>query len=147
MSEFATENSEKRPEATVSFMTATIEASFLLRQLAEPRRADDTVKAMIRRVSRLIGLPQSRTEDLWRQEARLVRAEEMDAIRTAARVRQEEEAAREEFRDFSKFVARLEALEARLSVGSSDPDFHRDQADAMVQARGPSDRSLAGGGE
>src|SRR4051812_33292346 len=87
--ETPTEDSGKPPEqAEPKSMSAVAEASILLRRIAEPRRADDSIKTLIvraaRRVSKFFPISPSRAEDIWRREARLIRAEEMDAIRKAA---------------------------------------------------------------
>jgi hypothetical protein len=60
------------------------EAQILVRRCAEPRRADEGVKRSIRRVSRLLELPFSRTWDLWYGNAKRVDAGEMDRLRRVA---------------------------------------------------------------
>lgn len=139
MSEFFTERKEK---CGVFFMTAVAEASSLLRAIAEPRPIGDSVKAAINRAARAAGLSASRTEDIWRQEAKAIRAEEMDAIRLAAARRAAGDAkmleeARAEYR---RLKARLASLEQAYRI--SDPDFHRDQIDALVGPTVAPDRPL-----
>lgn len=116
MSEFPTENSEFYPEKLETFdMTAVAEAASLLRSVAEPRPVGDTVKAAInraaKRVSKYMREPMrpSRAEDIWREEARMVRAEELDAIRRAAEAQLTQEA-RREFTQLDARIARLEAI-------------------------------------
>jgi hypothetical protein len=60
------------------------EAQLLVRRSAEPRPAGDHVKAAIRRASRLLDMPFSRTRDIWYANARRVDADEMDRLRRAA---------------------------------------------------------------
>lgn len=131
MSEIPTERSEHRPEKSeVLLMSAVAEAAHLLRQIAEPRPVGDSIKAAISRAARRVSkhLPQPmhyrRAEDLWRKEARAVRAEEMDAIRRAAKADRLVEEARSELSEIDARIARLEALLVQ------DEDFHRDQVDA-----------------
>jgi len=142
MSEFPSENQENRTECGVVFMSAVAEASHLLRRVAEPRPIGDSVKQAIARAARRCGLSFTRTEDLWRQEARRVDAEEMDRIRRAANKHNaaQEAKARDEL---SELRDRLARLEARLL--STDEDFHRPDVDALgelVRRSGGMDRAL-----
>lgn len=136
MSEFRPEKSENHPERAVLLMSAVCEASDLLRALAAPCPPGDSVKAGInraaRRVSRFLMRPMSpgRAEDIWRREARSIRAEEMDALRAAAR---REKAFNDEAAAVEARLARVEA--ALLAI---DPDFHRDAIDALRRAGRPS---------
>lgn len=138
MSEFHPEKPEKRPENEVLLMSAVAEASSLLRQAAEPRPGGELVKATIARVARYVSrhLPQpmspGRAEDIWRQEARMIRAEEMDAIRAAADARRLREA-RDEFRELN---ARIAQIEATLLLSHPDADGAEDDA-LRAMARGP----------
>lgn len=91
MSEKNTGNPVNRTECGEVLMLGEVaEASALLQVIAEDRPPGDySVKGAInraaRRVSRFLprgkSLSVSRTEDLWRQEAKAVRSWEMDAIR------------------------------------------------------------------
>jgi hypothetical protein len=60
------------------------EAQVLVRRCAEPRPAGDQVKAAVRRASRRLGIPFSRTRDIWYGDARRIDAEEMDRLRQGA---------------------------------------------------------------
>jgi hypothetical protein len=60
------------------------EAQTLVRRCAEPRPAGDQVKAAIRRASRRLEIPFSRTRDIWYGDARRIDAEEMDRLRHGA---------------------------------------------------------------
>lgn len=122
----------------VVFMSAVAEAAHLLKLAAEPRPVGDTVKQAInraaRRVSRFLREPMhaGRAEDIWRARARLIRAEEMDALRKAAQQDRLAQEARNEFAELTARIARLEAL-ALLQR----PDLDSAEADALrAMARG-----------
>jgi len=131
-----TEKTEREP------MSSIAEASILLRQVAEPRPVGDTVKAAItrasRRVSRFLMQPMTsgRAEDIWRRQARLIRAEEMDAIRKAAGTDREVQEAKNVLAEIDARIARLEALLIQ------DADFHSDQVAQARKALGNMDRPL-----
>lgn len=74
MSEIPSERSEMSPSA---------EASELLRRLAEPAPAGVHIEALIRRVSRRVGIGFSRAKSIWYGEARRIDSEEMDRLRKA----------------------------------------------------------------
>lgn len=111
-------------------MSAVAEASTLLRQVAEPRPVGDTVKQAInraaRRVSKFNPMSAGRCEDIWRQEARAIRAEEMDAIRAAAR--------RRDARETAETVSRLRSLHA--AYAETDPDLFGPQMEAIERFLG-----------
>lgn len=145
MSEFPTENSEFHPEKLEpSDMTAVAEAASLLRSVAEPRPVGDTVKAAINRAARRVSkhlrepMRASRAEDIWRGEARMIRAEEIDAIRKAADARLLREV-RLEFTQLDARLARLEALMVQ------DAEFHSPESDAL-HAMGRRSSDAVGGG-
>lgn len=137
---------EKFTENEVFLMSAVAEASALLRSLADPRPAGDSVKSAISRAAKRVArfVPPhwahrwhaGRAEDIWRQEARGIWAEEMDAIRRAADARAAE-GARDEFKEISDRIARLEA-----AMGVSDEEFHSDQGHAWRASIGRSDRTV-----
>lgn len=122
------ENSSKK--SGTDRVSAVAEASFRLRRLAEPYPAGDRVKAAIQRAAKRAGLPIQRTENLWYGEARLVRAEEMDAIRQADEARlAKEENAREQAQQLGALFA---SVAARL--WETDADGNRDDIAALVKA-------------
>lgn len=129
------EKSDKPTENTVLLMTAVCEASDLMRQLAEPCPAGDSVKAAINRAAHRVSkflpwqMKPGRAEDIWRKEARAIRAEEMDALRAAAK---REKALVDETSVLEARLARVEA--ALLSI---DADFHSDAVDALRRASRP----------
>ncbi len=124
-------------------MSAVAEASTLLRDIAEPRPVGDSVKLAIGRSARRVSLflPQpmafGRAEDIWRREARAIRAEEMDAIRKAAKA---DRLAQEAKNEFTELKARIARLEAALRI--QDEDFHSPSLDALGRVAGETDRTL-----
>lgn len=106
-------------------MSAVAEAASLLRQVAEPRPVGDTVKAAINRAARRVAIRPSRVEDIWREEAKAIRAEEMDAIRRAAAGRKAEEDAR----DTEAALAGLRAL--YRAYAEADSEFFQPQMVAI----------------
>lgn len=64
--------------------SAIAEALTLVRCCAEPRPAGESVKAAIRRASRRLDFPFTRTKDLWYGDARRIDAREMDRLRQEA---------------------------------------------------------------
>lgn len=124
VSNFSSEKSERCGQ-----MSAPSEASGLVRRVAEPRPVGDSVKAAIRRASRRLGFSPSRTKDLWYSNARRIDAEEMDALRRAARQRREEDNARA---DACLAIERLVALRAALAA--ADENFHRATIAALDDA-------------
>lgn len=148
MSEKHANSSEKFTESSeVLHMSAGAEASSLIGAIAGPC----SVKEAMNRVARLVNreleragakpIKPGRVEDIWRGEARSIRAEEMDALRRA-----HDKALRQEARDEHRtLVARIERLEAALRI--QDEDFFGHQVDALRSARGAVDRSLDRRGE
>ncbi len=111
-------------------VSAVAEAAFRLRRIAEPRPVGDRVKAAIYRAAKRVGRPTQRVEHLWYGEARLVKAEEMDAIRRVDEARlAKEQSAREQAAElgalFSGIAERLRTI---------DPDFHRDDVATFLDA-------------
>ena len=83
------------------------EAQILVRRCAEPRPAGDKVKGAIRRASRRLDIPFSRTRDLWYGDARRIDAEEMDRLRQVA-----------ENAELAQAVAGIEVLRNRMLESS-----------------------------
>lgn len=110
-----------------------------LRELAEPRRGGDLVKAAIGRAARLAGLSYTRAFDVWYDKARRIDAEEAERIANAIQKKRDQEA-RNEFNDLR---TRLLKLESRLAQTATDicgpaPDFLRKQ----VRGRGGAGRTM-----
>jgi hypothetical protein len=96
-----------------------------LRELIEPRSADEPIKTAIQRAARLSGLSYWRCFDLWYRKARRVEAFEITAIADALERKRELEAKNE----LAQLRLRLSRLEARLL--STDEDFYRPQIDFL----------------
>lgn len=64
--------------------TMQIEASTLIRRVAEPREVGDSVKAAISRAARKLSFGYGRSRDIWYRRARRIDADEMDALRREA---------------------------------------------------------------
>lgn len=111
--------SEKPLEFGVRFMSAIAEASFLIRRIAGPRQADESVKLTMRRTARrLAGWSANRVKDLWYADPRVkVSGDELLQLRAVAR--SNEDKARDEYRELNQRIARLEA---RLLA--TDADFY-----------------------
>lgn len=138
---------EFHPENEECVVSVASEAAERLRFIAEPRPIGDNVKAAINRasarVSRYWPLSPSRAEDIWRKEARVIRAEEMDAIRRACAEREASEA---KAREHARSVGTIFAGVAERLRASSDPEFHREDIAALVDAArllGALDRPVA----
>ena len=100
-------------------MSPQVEASSLMRKIAEPAPAGAHIETLIRAVSRQIGVSFSRGKALWYGEARIVRAEEMDALRAAAK-RKEEVGERALQNEYATLVSRIERLEKALVQRDED---------------------------
>jgi DNA transposition AAA+ family ATPase len=104
-------------------MSAVAEAAALMRRAADPRTF--SVKAAIgsacKRINTCLNamgrkpMHYGRAEDIWRQEARRIEVEEMDAIRAAA---QQEEGMANELQELRSRIARLEKLLSASPAGS-----------------------------
>jgi hypothetical protein len=86
-----------------SYASSIDEAQTLVRRCAEPRPPGDSVKAAVRRASRRLGIPFSRTRDIWYGDARRIDAEEMDRLRQVA-----------EKAELAQAVAGIEVLRNRM---------------------------------
>lgn len=119
--------------------SAVSEASWLLRRIA--RQATDdfvTVKEAINLVHRALskhlpGLKVSRIEDIWRCEARSIRAEELDAIRIEAELeRKARHADAVVKQDIERLEARLLEVENAIGVGDQQAFARSRQMDRAV---------------
>lgn len=106
-------------------MSASLEASELLRSLASPAIPGESVKAVIGRAARRAGLTYGRARRIWYRLA-VVTAEEIDRLRREAAQRRgaEEDAARDEYqaalRRIEDLLARFESLERLTYAVLSD---------------------------
>ena len=91
-----------------SYACSIDEARTLVRRCAEPRPANDSVKAAIRRASQRLEIPFSRTRDIWYGDARRIDAHEMDQLRREA-----------EKVELAQAVAAIEFLKEKLLASPS----------------------------
>jgi hypothetical protein len=92
-----------------SYVSSIEEAQALIRRCAEPRPAGDLVKAAVRRASKRLDIPFSRTRDIWYGDARRIDAEEMDRLRREA-----------EKAELSQAVATMEILGNKIPASASN---------------------------
>lgn len=114
--------------AKANRMSATVEARKLFIDIAGPVHGSGWVSQAIEVVHAATGLPRRRLLGIWGREARRIDAEEMDALRAAAKKQTEEAHA------LIAISARLSALEARLAT--IDSEFHRESIAALGRAAG-----------
>lgn len=140
MSDNSPKYSGKSPKTTaeVFLMNAAVEAHHLVAAIAGPMDLSGRVKAALAAVARKTGIPERRVRAIWHKEARLIRAEEMDTLRRAARAREKAEHDAE-MAEIWAYVARLEE---RLAV--ADADFTGPHREALRSAVAPA-RRLADG--
>lgn len=93
------------------------EIARLLKRLADPVTAGDSVKACIRRASQRAGLPYNQTRKLWYRETRNIPAYMADEIRDRA----------------AKHDRRLQqaAFQTIVALQESDPEYYRQCIEAM----------------
>jgi hypothetical protein len=91
-----------------SYSSSIDEAQTLVRRCAEPRPPGDQVKAAIRRASRRLEIPFSRTRDIWYGDARRIDANEMDRLRHGA-----------EKAELAKAIAAIEFLKSKAVAPAS----------------------------
>ncbi len=106
--------SEKYTEG-VKFMNALAEASFLVRKIAEPAPAGDSVKGAILRAYRRLGTwTHNRVRDVWYGDHRIsVSGDELNQLRALAR--QQTESARDtELEEMRAWMATLQSRLERL---------------------------------
>lgn len=115
-------------EKSVDVVSASVEASRLVRQVAEPRQIGDSVKAAQRRVLHRVNhwckrntLPSwsaHRVKSFWYRDKRAKpRADELTALRALTLKKRDDKAAADELAELRSRVSRLETL---LAV--SDPE-------------------------
>ncbi len=88
------------------------EIARLLRRLADPVVAGESVKACIRRASQRAGLPYNRTRKLWYRETRNIPAFVADELRERA--------------DKHDRKLKHAAFQAIVALQDSDPDYYRE---------------------
>jgi hypothetical protein len=127
-------------------MSAAVEAPILISKLIGLRPIGESQKAAFNRAAREINrlmrggsMSAARLEDIYRGEARRIDADEMDALRAAAK----HPASIEARNELAELRSRLARIEAALSV--QDPQFHSPAIDALRLLdgrRGGVDRAL-----
>ena len=98
-------------------MAVRAEARELVEIIAGPLTMGENVKAALSRVARVTGLGERRVRGIWHNEARSIRADEMDRLRQTVldvRVREHADAA------YAAHLARLSAARAALRIPSQD---------------------------
>jgi Lon protease-like protein len=108
------------------------EAADLLREIAGNRRADESLKALFRRLQRkLADWSDNRIRDVWHRDPRVsVRSVEIEQLRSLAKRRDQDKADGDALDELRQRISRLEALLERI-----DPTFHRPQIDALRSQR------------
>ena len=109
------------------------EASDLLRKAAGNRRADESMKAVFRRVGRqLKGWSDSRIRDVWYRDRRVrIRAEEVEQLKSIAPPEPIETG--DALAELRNRVSRLESLVSRLET--TDEAFHSPELAALRDQR------------
>jgi len=126
---------EKRSECAVS---ALVEAQALVRKVAEPVPAGDSVKAAIGRASRRLKWNFNRTKSLWYADERAkVSGDELTQLRDVAKL--------STTGGGDAVLARLDNLEKMVEsiarVVAQDPDYYGPQLDTLRGALGAYRRS------
>jgi hypothetical protein len=125
--------SEIREIQSEAMSTAVLnEAADLLRALAGNRRADESMKAVLRRVRRkLVDWKPSRVRDIWYRDPRVkLRAGEIEQLRSLVDRKAEDKAAANELAELRSRISRLETLLER-----SDEAFHSETLAALGHQR------------
>ena len=122
--------------------TAQAEARTLVELIAGPLRLGENVKAALARVSMLTGIGDRRIRGIWNNEARAIRAEEMDRLRQVAldaRTREDLDLA------YRAHLARLRACQEaiRFSPSLVDRDAIADRGRLDGGVDRPVDREAA----
>lgn len=119
------------------FMSATAEASQLVKAAAEPYRPGEGVQSAIRRAASRLGWSFGRTRRVWYEEARRIDRDEIERAReVAAKHSRNAELLRREREQARTYLARLEA---RLTA--IDPDFYEREIMAAREMGGTDRRS------
>jgi hypothetical protein len=125
--------SEIRENQSEAMSTASLdEAADQLRELAGNRRADESMKAVLRRVrQRLADWKPSRVRDVWYRDPRVkLRAGEIEQLRSLVDRKAETKAAVDELAELRNRISRLETLLER-----SDPAFHSEAIASLRSQR------------
>lgn len=111
-------------------MSALVEASTIVRQLADPATAGYCVKAAINSAFnrlRKFNWTHNRVRDVWYARSKVsITADELTQLRRAARLAKDEQEAGNEVRELRERLARLESI-----LISADSEFHRETIEAI----------------
>lgn len=127
------------PKAKVLHMSYAAEARELFIEIAGPVHGSAWVKQAVEKVGRLTGLPHRRLRGIWGKEVKRLTAEEIDALRGAARKQE----ARADAQYFETIANRLAAVESRLA--QIDPAFFGEEIRRMGDFTGGIRRVPSGG--
>lgn len=131
--------------AEVFLMNAAVEAHHLFAAIAGPMDLSGRVKAALAAVARKTGIQERRVRAIWHKEARVIRAEEMDTLRRAARAREKAEHDAE-MAELWAHVARLEMIAHKVGrILAGNPHFEDHWADIAGYARLSADRNRGAG--
>jgi len=96
-------------------MSPACEAHRLIATIVGPQEIGGRIKTALGMVARRTGLPERRVRGIWHKEARAIRAEELDALRRAARAEQKAEINAE----IAELRARIACLEGQIAMASA----------------------------
>jgi hypothetical protein len=120
-----------RSSERVVVMSSVVEASRLVRSLAEPYQIGDTIKAQIDRAARKVPFwNYSRVRSAWYADNRMrIDADELTQLRLLV---DNSGRARHDRDEYAELRSRLSRLEAAFAI--SDPKHHRSDIDAYRAA-------------
>lgn len=101
-----------KPRTEDRSMSPVCEAHSLIAEIVGPMEMGGRIKTALGIVARRTGLSERRIRGLWHKEARSIRADELDALRRAARAERKAEIDVE----IAELRARLARLEERFAV-------------------------------
>ena len=137
VSERQSKHAGNRPvKSEIIKMNAAVEARQLLIAIAGPAQMGSSIKEAINIVALKTGLTHRRIRGIWNRETRAIRAEELDALRLAAKPKAPTNELLALAADFTALAERASRL---------DPEMVGPWADAMRDIAGKA-RSLADGG-
>lgn len=142
-SEFSDNPSEDQYER--SRMIPVIEAQYLIREIAGPMPAGSQIQGMLDAVARETRIGFARIKGFWHGSARVIRSDEMDALRAAARRKRNAREAKD--RDnLQDLVAQLAAMQRRMDEITALLDGPAaDEWRAVAPQAGEAGRAVAGG--
>jgi len=139
-------STEKSPKASDMRTASLDDAADLLRKVAGPRQADESLKSVLRRVGRrLSGWSHNRVRDVWRRDRRVrIRAEEVEQLRAIVDQDAGQKVTKDELAELRATVARFASYVPLLE--RIDAEFHGPQISAARDQLGEARRLLGKGG-